>query len=71
MLCSLFRGEGEAIEDEDVMGEARAPALPLLAGWLGVVVVGTLEGLRTDSGLVLEWEDEGERWEEAGEVGGC
>ena len=34
-------------------------------------MVGTLEGLRTDSGLVLDWEDEGERWEEAGEVGGC
>ena len=38
-------------------------------------MVGTLEGLRTDSGLVLDWEDEGERWEsweeaEAGEAGG-
>ena len=25
MLCSLFRGEGEATEDEDVMGEATLP----------------------------------------------
>ena len=32
MLCSLFRGEGEAIEDEDVMGEATVPALPFVAG---------------------------------------
>ena len=30
MLCSLFRGEGEATEDEDVMGEATL--LPFVAG---------------------------------------
>ena len=76
MLCSLFRGEGEVMEDEDVTGEAR---LPFVGCWL---TVGTLEGLKTDSGLVLEWEDEGEWWDlagdmagadeaEAGEVGGC
>ena len=57
------------MEDEDVTGEAR---LPFVGCWL---TVGTLEGLKTDSGLVLEWEDEGERCEadeaEAGEVGGC
>ena len=65
MLCSLFRGEGEVMEDEDVTGEER---LPFVGCWL---TVGTLEGLNTDSGLVREWEDEGEWWDLAGERAGA